>query len=94
MTTISIQVSSGTKGTATKVYPVSDADIDRLIAWATKIFATPPTAQVPNPPALTATQALTAWADSLMQGTVGNVTSAESVTAVAALPPVTPIKTT
>lgn len=94
MSTISLQVNSVALGTATKTWTISDADITRLVNWATANFATLPTAQTPNPPALTYSQALLAWANNFMTGTINNVSSYLQVIAVNALPAVTPISAT
>jgi hypothetical protein len=84
-------VGDGTVGTKTKAYTLSNADINRLIAWATVVYATPPTVEVPSPPALTIAQALVAWADSVIAGTKNNVVRYEKNVAVTAVADPTPL---
>jgi len=76
-------------GTKAKTYNFTDADINRLVAWTKKAFATVPTNAVPNPPALTTTQSLVAWADSFINTTKTNVINTERNTTITAVP--TPI---
>ena len=92
MATITIGVAS-TVFTGSKPFTISDSDVTRLINWAIKAYATAPTAQVPNPPALTPAQALVAWASGLIEGTKANVVNSEQVTAALALAAPTPIVT-
>jgi len=87
-------VGDGTVGTKTKTYNFVDADINRLVAWAKVVYATPPTVAVPNPPALTVTQALVAWGDGLIAGTKANVIRHERNITVVAVPQPAPIVTT
>jgi hypothetical protein len=81
-------------GTKTKTYAVSDADMNRFKTWAIAYFATRPTHAVPNPPALTVTQALTAWADWCMTNTKNLVIDRERRIALTAVTPTPPFVAT
>lgn len=73
-------------GTKSKVFVVSDADVNRLVAYAQANFATPPTNGNPNPPALTGAQALLAWAQTIIDQTKTAVPAYER--SIVAPPPV------
>ena len=75
-------------GTKTKSYSVADVDIDRLVTWAQAVYATP---AIPAP---TVTQALLAWAESLMNGTHSNVLRWEKEQDVTAVPEPDPFNAT
>ena len=78
MGSITISVTGdATIGTKSKAFVVSDADINRLVAYATTVFATQPTNGNPNPPALLPAQALLAWAQSFIDQTKSSVVSLE-----------------
>lgn len=64
-------------GTKAKAFAVTDADLNRLVAYATLAFATPPTNGNPNPPALTPALALLAWATTFIVATQNNVVAFE-----------------
>lgn len=76
MGSITFQVfGDGTVGTKTKTYTVSDADINRLVAYGIKLATTP---QLPNP---TVAQGLLAWVDRAMAVAKADVLSSERDTA-------------
>lgn len=78
MGSITFQVTGDASvGTKSKAFVVSDADVNRLVAYATAAFATPPTVGNPTPPALTVAQALLAWAQAMMNQATGAVTGYE-----------------
>lgn len=64
-------------GTKSKTFTVSDADVNRLVAYAREVYATPATVGNPTPPTLTVTQALLAWANAMMDQTKGAVVGYE-----------------
>ena len=93
MGTITISLNGDTAlGTKTVVRKIGNTQLNRIVAWAGAAYATAPTAPtalVPNPPAplaLTAEQAIAAWLDGTLAGTVANVRSAEREVAKAAVP--------
>ena len=73
-------------GTKTVVRKIGNNQLNRIVAWAGAAYATAPTEDVPTPPALTADEAITAWLDGTLAGTVANVRSAEREVAKAAVP--------
>jgi hypothetical protein len=73
-------------GTKTVVRKIGNNQLNRIVAWARAAYATTPTEGDPTPPALTAEQAITAWLDGTLAGTVANVRSAERDGAKAAVP--------
>jgi hypothetical protein len=79
-------VGDASVGTVSRTWSVSDADINRLVAWAQEAYPTAPTAEVPAPPPPTSTQALNRWSAGLMQGTNHNVQRHEFEKAKAAVP--------
>lgn len=87
-------VGDASVGTKTKTYAVSDADVNRFVAWATAQYATKRTVAVPNPPALTVAQALNAWANEVVNGMKNNVVTRENSVALAAVPPPPPFTAT
>jgi hypothetical protein len=66
-------VGDASVGTVAKTWNVSDADINRLVAWAVAVYPTAPTEANPTPPPPTTNQALNRWGAGLMQGTNNNV---------------------
>jgi hypothetical protein len=87
-------VGNGGVGTRSKTFDVPDAHVTRIVNWAKAAYATPPTAEVPNPPALTNAQAFNAWATGVMDGTKANVVSHEREAGRAAVAEPTPITAT
>jgi len=81
-------------GTKTKTYTISNADMNRFAAWAIVTFATKPTNAVPNPPALSVAQAMSAWADWCMAETKTRVVARERAIAQAAVAPTPPFVAT
>ena len=75
MGSISFQVvGDASVGTRTKTYSVSDANINRMVAWAQSEL------RQPGDPALTVAQALLAWAETMMNTTRREVVSYEQRT--------------
>lgn len=72
-------VGDATVLTKTKAYVVSDADVNRFVAWAKVNYAS---AAVPSP---TTTQALVAWADSTIAALKSAVVSSEKQVTIAAV---------
>lgn len=84
MGTITFQVvGDGSVGTKTKTYTVSDADVNRLVAFAQAIAANN---GVSNP---NVTQGLLAWADRMMSETKTGVRAYEQAIAAAAIAAIT-----
>lgn len=76
-------VGDGSVGTKTKTYTVSDADVNRLVAYGVSLATTP---QVPSP---TVAQALLAWADRAMALAKSDVLSYERTNACAGISTIT-----
>jgi hypothetical protein len=87
-------VGDASVGTVTRTWNVSDADINRLVAWAQEVYPTAPTTAVPTPPPPTPTQALNRWGAGLMQGSNSNVQRHEYEKSKAAVPIPPPIEAT
>jgi hypothetical protein len=87
-------VGDASVGTVTRTWNVSDADINRLVAWAKDVYPTAPTEANPTPPPPTTTQALNRWGAGLMQGTNNNVQRHEYEASKAAVPIPPPIEAT
>jgi len=91
---ISIQVvGDASVGTKSKTYNYTDAQINRLVAWAKTAYSQS-SRGVPDPPPLTTAQALSAWADALMRFTETSVVKTEKNAARAAVPDPTPMSST
>jgi hypothetical protein len=77
MGTLTIQVvGDATVGTKSKAYVISDADVNRLVAYckaAYPIVTTNPTTGVTTTSVPTVAQALVSWADGFVAGTKANV---------------------
>lgn len=92
MGTITITVvGDASVGTKSKTYNLSDANINRLVAWTKTAFATTPTVAVPSPPVLTTAQALVAWADKFIARTKQDVLASEYNASINAVPAPTDI---
>ena len=78
-------VGDASVGTKTKTYTVSNADVNRFVAWAIAKYAIAPTPKIPNPPALTPAQAVAAWADATVNDLKMGVVNMEKVTALKAV---------
>ena len=80
------------KGACTKTYTDTDANLAKIVVaygpycQSSNLVGTPPV-----PTACSSLQTLAFWFNSLIQGTVGNVTSYYQQQAVQALPAITPI---
>lgn len=89
MGTLTISLAS-TPLTGSKVYALSDADASKFIAWAQAAYTATNGSGQPVVP--TPAQALSAWANGIVQGTINNVLSANQTTAsqnaVGAVPPI------
>jgi hypothetical protein len=80
MGSVRIEVAGGVVGTAKgKTFTVSDADVNRLVAWAQARFA--------NGSTPTVLQALVAWADSVIARTRDDVLNYERAEALIAHQP-------
>ena len=89
MGSITIQiVGDASVGTRTKTYAVSDADINRLVAWAVAAYTDAGSA----PP--TPVQALAKWADRFIAQTKESVVGLEQRNALAAVAPPPPFVAT
>lgn len=89
MATLTISLAS-TPLTGSKAYTLSDADASKFIEWAQAQYTT--TNDQGQPVVPTPAQALVAWANGLVQGTINNVQSAnQTAAAAAAMSAVTPI---
>lgn len=76
MGSITIQViGDGTVGTKSKTYTVSDADVNRLVAFGKSMVGGSPTV----------TQGLVAWADKVIADTKSAVRAYENAVATAAI---------
>ena len=81
-------VGDASVGTKTKAFTISNAHVNRLVAWAKIAYATP---ALPSP---TTAEALLAWVTDLIERTKGQITSLEYDEARKALTPPPPIDTT
>lgn len=79
-------------GACTKTYTDTDANLGKIItAYAPLCMSQNLQGSPAIPTACTPLATLAWWFDSLIAGTVANVTSSQQQTAIQALPPVTPI---
>ncbi len=81
-------VGDGTVGTKTKTYTISDADVNRFVAWAQHRYDVgPPPVGVTLP--LTITQALVVWADQVVANAKNGIQQYESQVAAAGVSAIT-----